>query len=142
MDAAAVARVAKSGERPGGVFVPFGYGPFDYGTDSPAGVLVTHEYEAVWRPYMDARLVNWRSYADILTETGVPAGVDAFEVSFERTFSPEDAAGLMLTTSYATAVSRERPGYAQDFIRRVVEAAGGEAVKVRFDLMGAVARFA
>lgn len=141
MDAAAVCAMAKRSLRFGGVFAPFGYGPFDYGTETPAGVLVTREYAEVWRPCMDPRLVTWRSYADIITDTGLATWVEPFDQVFERSFSPEDAAGLMLTTSYATTVSRERPGYAEDFTRRVVEAADGRPVTVRFDLMGAVARF-
>ena len=141
MDAEAVCAMAKRSLRFGGIFAPFGYGPFDYGTETAAGQVVTREYAEVWRAYMDPRLVTWRSYADIIRDTGLATWVEPFDQVFERSFSPDDAAGLMLTTSYATTVSRERPGYAEDFTRRVVEAADGQPVTVRFDLMGAVARF-
>ena len=140
MDAHAVCRLAAKSLRPGGVFMPFGYGPFRFVSPAPAAALGAAEY-AFWRPWMDPRLVEWRHYAEVIAETGVAASVEGFEEVFERAFAPEDAAGLLLTTSYAAAVARERPGYAEDFTRRVVEAVAGEPVLVRFELMGAVARF-
>jgi len=140
MDAAQVCALAKRSLGPHGVFMPFGYGPFRYRTPAAARALGDAEYE-FWRPWTDRRLLDWRHYADVVGETGLARSVERFDHAFERTFSAEDAAGLLLTTSYAAAVSRERPGYAEDFIRRVVEAAAGEPVTVRFELMGAVARF-
>ena len=140
MDARAVCAVAKRSLRPGGVFMPFGYGPFRFQTPAAAKALGDREYE-FWKPWMDDRLIRWRHYADIVEETGLAASVERFDVVFERQFTAEDAAGLLLTTSYAAAVNRDRPGYARAFTRRVVQAAGGEPVTIRFDLMGTVARF-
>lgn len=140
MDARAICALAKRSLRPGGVFMPFGYGPFRFVSPALAASVSDREYE-FWKLWMDPRLIHWRHYADIVRETGLAASVEPFDVIFERAFTAQDAAGLLLTTSYASAVNRERPGYARDFTRRVVQAAGGEPVVIRFDLMGAVARF-
>lgn len=140
MDAKAVCALAKKSLRPGGVFMPFGYGPFRFRSPAAAKALGDREYE-FWKPWMDDRLIRWRHYAEIVEETGLARSVERFDLAFERQFTAEDAAGLLLTTSYASAVNRDRPGYARTFSRRVVQAAGGEPVTIRFDLMGAVARF-
>lgn len=140
MDAGAICRLAKRSLRPEGVFMPFGYGPFRVTSPEPAARLAEAEY-AFWRAWMDPRLVRWRPYGEIVEETGLARSVERFEDIFERTFAAEAAAGLLLTTSYASAVARERPGYGREFTRRMVEAAAGRPVTVQFDLMGCVARF-
>ena len=140
MDARAVCALARRSLRPDGVFMPFGYGPFRFISPEPAARLGHAEY-TFWRAWMDPRLVRWRPYGEIVEETGLARSVESFEHVFDRAFSAKDAAGLLLTTSYASAVNRERPGYAREFTRRVVDAARGEPVTVRFDLMGCVARF-
>lgn len=140
MDAAAVCRLAKRSLCPDGVFMPFGYGPFRVVSPEPAARLAEAEY-AFWRAWMDPRLVRWRPYGDIVEDTGLVRSVERFEEIFERAFAAQDAAGLLLTTSYASAVARERPGYGRGFTRRMVEAAEGRPVTVQFDLMGCVARF-
>ena len=140
MDAAEVCAMAKRSLAPHGVFVPFGYGPFRFVSPEPASRLADHEY-AFWRAWMDPRLIRWRPYAEIVEESGLARSVEPFEHVFERSFEPSDAAGLLLTTSYAAAVNRERPGYAREFTRRVVESAGGQPITVRFELMGCVAGF-
>ena len=132
--------MAKRSLRPGAPFTPFGYGPFRFVSPEPAAFLGEKEY-AFWRAWMDPRLVRWRPYAEIIEETGLARTVEPFDHVFQRRFEARDAAGLLLTTSYASAVNRERPGYAREFTRRVVEAAGGEPIVVRFDLMGCIARF-
>jgi SAM-dependent methyltransferase len=140
MDAEAVCAVAKRSLRRGGIFMPFGYGPFRFVAPALTASMGAREYE-FWKPWMDSRLVDWRHYADIVEETGLASSVERFDVVFERQFTAENAAGLLLTTSYASAVARERPGYARDFAKRVAMTAGDEPVTVRFDLMGCVARF-
>jgi SAM-dependent methyltransferase len=140
MDARAVCEMARRSLKPDGVFMPFGYGPFRFVNPPAAQRLGEQEYE-FWKPWTDIRLVRWRHYADIVQETGVAKTVEPFDMAFERRFSAEDAAGLMLTTSYAAAVGREQPDYAKNLIRRVAKAAGGEEVTIRFELMGCVARF-
>jgi SAM-dependent methyltransferase len=140
MDAEVVCALAKRSLRPGGVFMPFGYGPFRFAAPALAASMGAREYE-FWKPWMDSRLVDWRHYGDIVEETGLASSVERFDIAFERRFAAEDAAGLLLTTSYASAVAHERPGYARDFARRVATVAGGEPVTIRFELMGCVARF-
>lgn len=141
MDARRVCEMAARSLRAGGVFMPFGYGPFRVVAPRAAQALAEAEYE-LWLPHADPRLVNWRPYAELIADSGVAAQVEPFEHGFERAFSAEDAAGLLRTTSYATAYAREQgEGYAEDFTRRMVEAAAGEPVTVRFDLNAAVARF-
>lgn len=141
MDAPRVCALAARSLRPGGVFMPFGYGPFPVQGPPAAGAVAAAEYE-LWRPYTDERLLRWRPYGETIEETGLARSVERFEESTEQAFAPQDAAGLMLTTSYAAAFARTRgPGYAEDFTRRLVEAAAGQPVTIRFDLMGAVARF-
>jgi SAM-dependent methyltransferase len=140
MDAKVVCALASKSLRPGGVFMPFGYGPFRFQSPAGARQMGDREYD-FWKPWMDDRLIRWRHYADLVEETGLASSVERIEHVFERAFTAQDAAGLLLTTSYASAVNRERPGYARDFTRRVAAAAAGEPVTIRFDLMGAVARF-
>lgn len=140
MDARAVCELAKRSLRPGGVFMPFGYGPFRFVTPAAAQRLGDAEYE-FWKPWMDVRLIRWRHYADIVEEAGLAKSVERFDHLFERQYSAKDAAGLLMTTSYAATVEREQPGYAKSFTRRVIKAAGGEPITIRFDLMGAIARF-
>ncbi len=141
MDAARVCAMAARSLRPGGVFMPFGYGPFTPKSPPGARDLAAAEY-ALWKPFADPRLIAWRPYAEMIEATGLARSVEAFEEAHARAYAAEDAAGLLLTTSYATAYGRTQGAdYAEDFTRRMTEAAGGEPVTVGFDLMGAVARF-
>lgn len=140
MDAERVCDVARRSLRQGAPFIPFGYGPFRLVSPAASARLGETEY-AFWRAWMDPRLIRWRPYADIVRETGLATSIEAFDHVFEKSFTAKDAAGLLLTTSYASAINRERPGYAREFKRRVEDSAAGEAVVVRFELMGCVARF-
>lgn len=141
MDARRVCEMAARSLRPGGVFMPFGYGPFEVVSPASAADFIEAE-QARWRPFTDPRLLAWRAYADLIAETGLARSVERFEGGFDRAFAAEDAAGLQLTTSYATAYGRSQgPGYAEAFTRRFVDAVGGEPVTVRFTLNAAVARF-
>lgn len=140
MDAARVCAMASKSLCEGAPFVPFGYGPFRLVSPDASARLGETEY-AFWRAWMDPRLIRWRPYADIVRDTGLASSIEPFEHVFDQTFEAKDAAGLLLTTSYASAINRERPGYAREFTRRVVESAAGEPIVVRFELMGCVARF-
>lgn len=128
--------------RPGGVFLCFGYGPFV--VKAPEGVQRLLEVEsALWDRHVDPRLSGWRPYPDLMRESGAFASIQPLDFSFERDMDAEDAAGLFLTTSYASALAREtgdEEGYCAGLTERLRAAAGGKAVTVGFEVTGALAR--
>jgi SAM-dependent methyltransferase len=142
MDAAVVCRRVAQALRPKGVFLAIGYGPFVVrGPDAAAAVLA--EEARLWLPHMDRRLSAWRPYAELIAETGVFPQLEPIDFEFEKVVAPEDAAGLWLTTSFASAYAREtgdEQAYLQGFMRRMAEATSGEKVTVGFTVTGALAR--
>jgi SAM-dependent methyltransferase len=142
MDAAVVCRRVAEALRPGGVFLAIGYGPFVIqGPDAAAAVLA--EEAKLWLPYMDRRLSAWRPYAELIAETGVFPQLEPIDFEFEQVLAPEDAAGLWLTTSFASAHARatgDEQAYLAGFMGRMAEAVGGGKVTVGFSVTGALAR--
>lgn len=91
--------------RPGGVFFPFLYGPF-YVKDAAAEVFARHW--AQWTPYMDKRLGAKADYARSMRECGAFARLETFSTKMEKSLSPDDAAGLFFTASYARAFAEAK----------------------------------
>jgi len=142
MDAPVVCRRVAQALRPRGVFLAIGYGPFRILEPGAAAGVLAEEAE-LWRPHMDPRLAQWRPYAELMAQTGAFAAVETMDFAFEETRTPDAAAGLWLTTSFATAYARatgDEAGYGEAFARRLAEAAGGEPVTVRFTVTGALGR--
>lgn len=142
MDAAVVCRRVAQALRPGGVFLAIGYGPFRIRAPEVAAAVLAEAAER-WRPHMDPRLTQWRPYAELMAETGVFAAVETVDFGFEEARAPEAAAGLWLTTSFASAYARatgDEAGYGEAFARRLAEAAGGALLRVGFTVTGGLGR--
>jgi SAM-dependent methyltransferase len=142
MDAPVVCRRVAQALRPRGVFLAIGYGPFQILKPGAAADVLAEEVK-LWRPHMDPRLSHWRPYAELMAETGAFAAVETVDFAFEEARTPQAAAGLWLTTSFATAYARttgDEAAYGEDFARRLAEAAGGEPLTVRFTVTGALGR--
>lgn len=142
MDAAVTGRRVAQALRPGGVFLAFGYQPFEVAT--PGAVRSLFEAEmAIWAPLIDARLTDWSPYPKLMAASGAFAVIEPFDFVFEEARTPETAAGLLLTTSYAAEHARrsgDETAYCDDLTERVRQAANGEPVVMRFVVTGALGR--
>ena len=142
MDAAVVCRRAAQALRPGGVFLAIAYGPFRILAPEAAAAVLAAEAK-LWRAHMDPRLKQWRPYAELMTEARVFARVETVDYAFQEERTPEAAAGLWLTTSFASAYARatgDEAGYGDAFGRRLAQASGGAPVTVGFTVTGALGR--
>lgn len=140
MDAAVVCRRAAQALRPGGVFLAIHYGPFRILSPGAAAEVLAEETK-LWRPHVDPRITQWRPYAELMTGTGAFAKVETVDVAFEEPRTPEAAAGLWLTTSFASAYARttgDEAGYGEVFAQRMADAAGGAPLTVGFTVTGAL----
>jgi SAM-dependent methyltransferase len=97
--------------RPGGVFFPFLYGPFY--VVGPA-LPVFERHWAKWAPFMDRRLGAKADYSRAMKASGAFSRFETFAAPIERTMTPDDAAGLFLTTSYARAYAAHH-GLSEDY---------------------------
>jgi SAM-dependent methyltransferase len=143
MDARVVGKRAAAALRPGGVFLAFGYQPMEVVAPDLVVELIRRELAEAWTPYVEPQLSDWRPYPELIGRSGAFSHVQeiAFDLFEERT--PESAAGLFLTTSYAAAHARstgDEEGYLQDLAHRIAVAADGEPVTVRFQVTGGLAR--
>lgn len=142
MDAAVVCRRVVQALRPGGVFLAIAYGPYRILAPEPAAAVLAEEAK-LWRPHMDPRLAHWRPYAELMAGTGAFATVETVDFAFEEPRTPQAAAGLWLTTSFASTHARatgDEAGYGEAFARRLAEAAGGAPLTVGFTVTGALGR--
>jgi SAM-dependent methyltransferase len=142
MDPVITGRRAAEALRPGGVFLALSYGPFRVLGPEPATAALAAEYEQ-WRPHMDTRLSTWRPYEELMAQSGAFASVEPYSFSFETVGAPGEAAGLALTTSYASAYARatgDETAYLADFARRLGEAVDGAPVTLGFEVTGAMGR--
>jgi SAM-dependent methyltransferase len=142
MDHARVGRKVAAALRPGGVFLVFGYQPFEVIGPAGARACIDAEWDR-WRALMDARLTQWRPYPDLLAEAGAFSKVEELAFEFTEARTPEATAGLFLTTSYAAQYGRnlgDEEAYCEDFTRRVAEAARGEPITVAFRVTGGLAQ--
>jgi SAM-dependent methyltransferase len=141
MDAAVAGRRVAEALRPGGVFLAFGYQPFEIEGPEPVRELFEAEWE-VWRPLIHERLTGWVPYEELMARSGAFSRIEPLRFRFDEQRRPEAAAGLLLTTSYAAEHGRrlgDEQAYCDDLTRRVREAASGEPVTVKFEVTGALA---
>lgn len=142
MDAAVVGRRVAQALRPGGVFLAFGYQPFEVASPGAVRRLFEAEME-VWAPLIDSRLSDWSPYPRLMAQSEAFGSIEPFDFVFEEERTPEAAAGLLLTTSYAAEHGRrsgDEAGYCADLTTRVRDAAGGGPVVMRFVVTGALGR--
>lgn len=100
MDQDAVCAKVARWLRPRGVFFPFLYGPFFVtGTAQP----VFQRHWALWSPFMDRRLGAKADYSRPMRACGAFARLETYSGEIKVTLPPQDAAGLLLTASYARA---------------------------------------
>lgn len=143
MDQERVAQLAADWLKPGGIAFVFGYAAAQYPGSPPSVTEVAMRYARLWRSHMHERLSSWRPYSDALRAAGVFAEVRTFEVYADHVWSPEEAAGFLLTTSYGQSFAQStgdpegaRRGLAAD----LTAATGGKPITVRFPIEGAYAR--
>jgi hypothetical protein len=76
-----------------------------------------------------------------MRRAGVFAKVEPVKFMFEETRTPEQAAGLWLTTSFATAYARstgDEAGYLEQVTHKLAKAAAGRPIRMRFGVTGAL----
>ncbi len=142
MDAAVVGRRVAQALRPGGVFLAFGYQPFEV-TGPAAAVELFQGEMALWAAHTDTRLSVWRPYPELLRASGAFSHIEDIAFGFDVVLTPERAAGLLMTTSYAAAHGRmlgDEDGYMSDLARRLSEATDGGEVTIRFEATGGFAQ--
>ncbi|HEY3812008.1 MAG TPA: class I SAM-dependent methyltransferase [Caulobacteraceae bacterium] len=142
MDAAVVGSRVAASLRPGGVFLAFGYRPFEVLGPISAKLLVDHEMR-LWSPHIDPRLTQWKPYPELMAASGAFPDILPFTFDFTEQRTPAAAAGLFLTTSYAGQYARDSANeqdYCDDFTRRMAQAAHGGPIEVGFFVTGALAR--
>ncbi len=94
--------------RPRGVFFPFLYGPF-FVTGAAQPVFQRHW--ALWSPFMDKRLGAKADYSRSMRACGAFSRIESYSGGIEVALPAEDAAGLLLTASYARAYAASKtPG--------------------------------
>ena len=142
MDAAVAGRRVAEALRPGGVFLAFGYQPFEIEGPEPVRELFEAEWE-VWRPLIHERLTAWVPYEELMARSGAFSRIEPMRFRFDERRTAEAAAGLLLTTSYAAEHGRkmgDEQAYCENLTRRVRDAAAGESVRIKFEVTGALAR--
>lgn len=98
MDQAVVCEKVAMWLRPCGVFFPFLYGPF-FVVGSAEEVFARHWSR--WSPHMDKRLGAKANYSKAMKDCGAFSRLEKFSMKIETKMSPDNAAGLFLTASYA-----------------------------------------
>lgn len=86
--------------RPGGIFFPFLYGPFFVGGSAQA---VFQKHWALWSPFMDKRLGAKADYSRAMRGCGAFSRLESYSGAIDVVLPAHDAAGLLLTASYARA---------------------------------------
>jgi len=124
--------------RPGGVFFPFRYGAFEI---SGAAKPVFDRHAALWEPYKDRRLTANIEYMKPVQSTGLYSSVTGFSDEIGANLSPEDAAGLLGTTSFASAYARANYDDPDEYIRKLGDefSACGKEARLRAPLKGVIA---
>lgn len=103
--------------RPRGVFFPFLYGPF-YVVGPAEEVFARHW--SLWSPHMDKRLGAKANYSRAMRECGAFSRLETFSMKMEAKMSPDNAAGLFLTASYARAYMAAE-GLGDDYRRMLTD---------------------
>ncbi len=133
MDQDVVCAKVASWLRPGGVFFPFLYGPF-FVTGAAQPVFARHW--ALWLPFMDKRLGAKADYARSMRASGAFLRLETYSGEIKVTLPAQEAAGLLLTASYARAYMTSK-GLAASYIDQLTEELGPHApVTIGFPLGG------
>lgn len=119
--------------RPGGVFFPFLYGPFFVtGTAQP----VFQKHWALWSPFMDKRLGAKADYSRAMRASGAFSRLESYSDEIKVVLQQQDAAGLLLTASYARAYMASKD-LGAGYIDQLAEELGPHApVTIGFPLGG------
>ena len=140
MDQPLITRKAYQWLRPGGVFFAFAYDVVGW---RPAGVQeAVHRRHGEWKSCMHARLTTNYDYADEIRRAGLFADVQALRAVVEQPMTPEEAAGFLMTTSYASLFARktgDEAAYEAGLEAEIAEAARTSGVVARFPMVGALA---
>jgi SAM-dependent methyltransferase len=142
MDPVAVGKKVATALRPGGVFLAFGYRPFEVLGPMTAKLLVDHETR-LWSPHVDPRLTAWKPYPELMAASGAFPRIEPIAFDFTEQRTAEAAAGLFLTTSYAGQYARDsgnEQSYCDDFAYRMAQAAHGGPIEIGFFVTGGLAR--
>ncbi len=119
--------------RPGGVFFPFLYGPFFVSGTAQA---VFQKHWALWSPFMDKRLGVKADYSRAMRASGAFPRLVSYSDAIEVVLPPADAAGLLLTASYARAYMASK-GLSAGYIDQLTEELAPHApVTIGFPLGG------
>lgn len=123
--------------RPGGVFFPFLYGPFRM---EGAAAEAFRRHDALWGPYRDARLGSNVNYEMSIRAADAFRVAEKFGMAMKIPLSAENAAGLILTMSYASAYARANGGL-EAYRARLIEDFGAHegAIVVASHLGGVIA---
>lgn len=103
--------------RPGGVFFPFLYGPFHV---KGAAAEVFGRHWALWTPHMDRKLGAKADYARSMRDCGAFQRLEMFSTVMEKILSPDDAAGLLFTASFARSYAAAN-GLTQTYANQLTE---------------------
>lgn len=133
MDQDAVCAKVARWLRRGGVFFPFLYGPF-FVTGAAQPVFQRHW--ALWSPFMDKRLGAKADYSRPMRACGAFPRLTSYSGEIKVVLPPQDAAGLLLTASYARAFM-ESKGIGAAYIDQLAEELSAHApVTIGFPLGG------
>lgn len=133
MDQDAVCAKVARWLRPRGVFFPFLYGPFFV---TGAAEPVFRRHWARWAPFMDKRLGAKADYSRSMRASGAFSTLESYSGKIEVTLAPADAAGLLLTASYARAFMTAK-GLGSAYLDQLADEFGPHApIRIGFPLGG------
>jgi SAM-dependent methyltransferase len=140
MDRDAVLLRAADWLAPGGVLAAYRYDfPIVYGVLRD---VVERELVTRWARYRDPRLVAYDDTWERIRASGVFAESNRIVEPNVLTLTPRELGLFFLSTSYVTRFLEVEapPGYANEWLGRLDEAAHGQSVQVGFDVTGWWAR--
>ncbi len=117
MDQAVVCDKVASWLRPRGVFFPFLYGPFF--VVGPAEEVFARHW-SLWSPHMDKRLGAKVNYSSAMKDCGAFSRLETFSMKMETKMTPDNAAGLFLTASYARSYMASK-GLGDDYRKALAD---------------------
>lgn len=141
MDAERVCARVASWLRPGGVFMAVAFSRPQAASGAVGEVLT--RYNALWRSRMHDRLSDWRAYGDLIADSQAFATVKAFEIYADFTWTPEQTAGFLLSTSYASAyalATGDEERHHRELAAALAAAAPDGPIALRLPLEGALAQ--
>ena len=142
MDAELVCARVAGWLRPGGAFMAVAFSR-PQAAFGPVGDVLAR-YNALWRSRMHDRLSDWRAYGDLITESQAFRTVKPFEIYADFTWTPEQTAGFLLSTSYASAyalATGDEEAHQKELVHALAAAAAHDGmIALRLPLEGALAQ--